>query len=437
MIRSSYAFINLVKALCGVGVFTLPVAFQQSGLWAGVALAFILGFVNAHSMIMLVECSQYLCKKKLLEETKNDLDDMITITPVQKVRDDKTSIGKNISEKQALQDSAEKSSQEVEENRVTLNYGDMAEEAFKSHKSQALKKLGKPIKIAVNVCVFAFQLGVCSAFYIFVVDHAKEVIDHLFSTHLSRDMLFFEILPFFLLMASVRSLIILSWIGLLGNILVISAIVIIVGQMMFMEHVPLSYLPAVTSVEGVTLAAGSMIYAYAAQGVVLPLENKMRKPQHMLGLLGVISTSVGFVSILYTVTGFLGYITYGDQLKGSITLNLTNSPLDFSVKVMLLIMTYCGYLIQHYPVVEMCSPFVQNRLKDASSCTILASDYALRYIIVFMSFGFAYAIPDFKDIIPFIGVTSGMMLALVFPPLLELVVFIGVWRRGNVIKMML
>ncbi|KHJ75746.1 hypothetical protein OESDEN_24638 [Oesophagostomum dentatum] len=52
-----------------------------------------------------------------------------------------------------------------------------------------------------------------------------------------------------------------------------------------------------------------------------------------------------------------------------------------------------------------------------------------------MSFGFAYAIPDFKDIIPFIGVTSGMMLALVFPPLLELVVFTGVWRRGNVIKM--
>ncbi|RCN25375.1 hypothetical protein ANCCAN_28914 [Ancylostoma caninum] len=33
MIRSSYALINLIKAMCGVGLFALPVAFQQAGLW--------------------------------------------------------------------------------------------------------------------------------------------------------------------------------------------------------------------------------------------------------------------------------------------------------------------------------------------------------------------------------------------------------------------
>ncbi|KJH48363.1 hypothetical protein DICVIV_05539 [Dictyocaulus viviparus] len=31
--RSTYAWVNLVKAMCGVGVFALPSAFQQSGLW--------------------------------------------------------------------------------------------------------------------------------------------------------------------------------------------------------------------------------------------------------------------------------------------------------------------------------------------------------------------------------------------------------------------
>ncbi|EYB95761.1 hypothetical protein Y032_0156g3134 [Ancylostoma ceylanicum] len=93
-----------------------------------------------------------------------------------------------------------------------------------------------------------------------------------------------------------------------------------------MEHVPMSYLPAVTSIEGVTLAAGSVIYAYSAQGVVLPLENKMRKPNDMLGFFGVISISVSFISAVYVTTGFLSYLTYGDYLKGSITLNLTNTP---------------------------------------------------------------------------------------------------------------
>ncbi|EPB70728.1 hypothetical protein ANCCEY_10176 [Ancylostoma ceylanicum] len=72
--------------------------------------------------------------------------------------------------------------------------------------------------------------------------------------------------------------------------------------MLFMEHVPMSYLPAVTSIEGVTLAAGSVIYAYSAQGVVLPLENKMRKPNDMLGFFGVISISVSFISAVYVTT---------------------------------------------------------------------------------------------------------------------------------------
>ncbi|KIH59150.1 transmembrane amino acid transporter protein [Ancylostoma duodenale] len=277
-------------------------------------------------------------------------------------------------------------------------------------------RLGKEhFRFAVNLCIIGLQLGICSAFYIFVVDHVKE-------------------------------------------------------QMLFMEHVPMSYLPAVTSVEGVTLAAGSIIYAYAAQGVVsfpmsrdytcsrkcsiskvLPLENKMRKPQDMLGFFGVISISVAFIFAVYVITGFLGYLTYGEHLKGSITLNLTNSPLDFSVKAMLLLMTYCGYLIQHYPIVEMLWPYVQQRFNGANECTNLMLDYALRYTVVVMScksissrmetlarnvllaVALAYAIPNFKEIIPFVGITTGMMLALFFPPLLETVVFLERWRRGSTV----
>ncbi|ETN73952.1 hypothetical protein NECAME_04173 [Necator americanus] len=86
--------VNLVKAMTGVGAFAVPVAFQQAGLWMGIILAILLGgFVNAHSFVKLVRCSQYLSKK-----------------------------------------------------RVALNYGDMAGEAFATRKSKYLKKLAKPMK---------------------------------------------------------------------------------------------------------------------------------------------------------------------------------------------------------------------------------------------------------------------------------------------------
>ncbi|KAK6733232.1 hypothetical protein RB195_017155 [Necator americanus] len=70
MISSRYAMVNLVKTMTGVGAFAVPVAFQQAGLWMGIILAILLGgFVNAHSFVKLVRCSQYLSKKKQLERT--------------------------------------------------------------------------------------------------------------------------------------------------------------------------------------------------------------------------------------------------------------------------------------------------------------------------------------------------------------------------------
>ena len=60
-------------------------------------------------------------------------------------------------------------------------------------------------------------------------------------------------------------------------------------------------------------------------GIVLPLENQMRTPSDMKGWNGVLNTSMVLVSCLYIAVGFFGYLKYGDQVAGSITLNL---PVD-------------------------------------------------------------------------------------------------------------
>lgn len=57
-------------------------------------------------------------------------------------------------------------------------------------------------------------------------------------------------------------------------------------------------------------------------GVVMPVENSMRKPQHFLGCPGVLNTAMITVMCLYAVIGFLGYVRFGDAVEPSITLNL-------------------------------------------------------------------------------------------------------------------
>lgn len=57
-------------------------------------------------------------------------------------------------------------------------------------------------------------------------------------------------------------------------------------------------------------------------GAVMPLENDMKKPQHFLGCPGVLNTAMITVVVLYAVIGFFGYVRFGDEVKGSVTLNL-------------------------------------------------------------------------------------------------------------------
>ncbi|CAJ0607629.1 unnamed protein product, partial [Cylicocyclus nassatus] len=201
----------------------------------------------------------------------------------------------------------------------------MAKEAFVNRETPTLRDLAKPVKFAANACILGLQIGICSACYVFVAEHLQEVAEYIFSLHVSRILSFFILLPFFILLASVRNLALLSWVGLAGNVLLALIIITINVQMMFMTHLPISKLPSFTSVGGATSAAGTLAYAFVGQGVILSIENKMKKPEDMLGPCGVISAVMIMLTILYAATAVLGYVTYGDQLRGSVTLNLSNS----------------------------------------------------------------------------------------------------------------
>ena len=50
----------------------------------------------------------------------------------------------------------------------------------------------------------------------------------------------------------------------------------------------------------------------------------MKEPQAYGGLNGVLNTGMYLVTIIYFFVGFFGYIRYGSDARGAITLNLPN-----------------------------------------------------------------------------------------------------------------
>lgn len=68
-------------------------------------------------------------------------------------------------------------------------------------------------------------------------------------------------------------------------------------------------------------------------GSVMPLENTMKKPQHFLGCPGVLNAAMITVVVLYAIIGFVGYVRFGDEVEGSITLNLPDGEVYVLIKI--------------------------------------------------------------------------------------------------------
>ena len=97
----------------------------------------------------------------------------------------------------------------------------------------------------------------------------------------------------------------------------------IVFYYIFCEQLPHSYsVHWLSPSDRLPLFFGTAIFAIEGISVVLPIENQMKSPRDMLGWNGVLNTSMGLVVGLYVAMGFYGYLKFGENIKGSITLNL-------------------------------------------------------------------------------------------------------------------
>ncbi|CAI5442275.1 unnamed protein product [Caenorhabditis angaria] len=363
-ISTKFALINLMKGMLGAGCFSVPLAFKQAGYLTGFGIIFTLGILSAICMIKLVKCSGYLSK---------------------------------------INQSA------------PLDYGNMAYKATQAS-YKPLRRFAPISKFIVNSSLIILQLGICCVFYIFVVYHLHELLEFLMENPPSRATLFPLVLPAFILLCSLSSMRALSLVSLGGNFLMLIALAVIMFQLVTCEHKKLEDLPVYTDIRGIVTAAGAILYALEGQAMVLPLENRMKRPEDMTGPFGVLSIGVGMVVIIYSFAGFFGFLAFGDDVQDTVTLNLPNNELGIFVKSVLLLVVYSGFLIQIFPIVAMIWPMIKRKLKN--SCGVQQTTkrivhFAFRYAIVLIVFILAYSIPRLSDMVPLVGVTAGMLLALI------------------------
>uniref|UniRef100_A0A915M601 Amino acid transporter transmembrane domain-containing protein n=1 Tax=Meloidogyne javanica TaxID=6303 RepID=A0A915M601_MELJA len=213
-----------------------------------------------------------------------------------------------------------------------MNYGEVMEAALMESGFEWSKKWAKPAKFFVNGTIILLLMGIGCIKYDFIVVHLRELFGQFTNFHASALAWALIIFPPMVLVNFTRTLQRIAILNTVGNVFMFGAYGIIFYHLLQSPH-KTSQLPWIGSPSGVFTACGSILYCFEGQALVLPMENKMKHPSEMLGPFGVLSTGMALTEIFDSAVGFLGYSKFGDEIQGSVTLNLPPTSLLTFVKI--------------------------------------------------------------------------------------------------------
>jgi len=365
-ISNTDTIIHMLKGNLGTGILAMPDAIKNSGLLVGNIGLVFMATICIHCMHLLVNTSQVLCRRT---------------------------------------------------NLPFLTYSDVAETCFATSSSPRLRAFAPTARLIIDVFLCITQLGFCCVYFVFISQNFEQIFNHYWGEINYHIYMAIILIPM-LLLASIRNLKYLSPISMLANILQFIGLGIIFYYLL--QDIPYSWdRKKFASWGQLPLYFGTAIYAFEGIGVVLPLENQMKTPADMKGWNGVLNTSMVIVSCLYIAVGFFGYLKYGDNVGGSITLNLpVNEFLATLVKFMMSLSVFFTYALQFYVPIDLLNPFIQRRIIPENH---LKAEYALRFSLVMLTFALAAAIPKLDLFISLVGAVSSSTLALMAPAIFDTV----------------
>nr|XP_018898193.1 PREDICTED: proton-coupled amino acid transporter-like protein pathetic isoform X1 [Bemisia tabaci] len=361
-------FLHIIKASLGSGLLATPDAFKNAGIALGLIGTAMAVAAITHTTAMLVRNSQTLCymlKKPF------------------------------------------------------LTYFETAEYAFEYGNLPAAKGHGGLARRFVKLFSLITYYGVNTIYMVLIASTIKQLVETRIDTQWNIRWYILLALIIILPVGVIKLMKFLAPFSAFANVCLFGGLGIILCRIL-RDLPPVSSRPLVAPIEKIPLFISTILFGCEGIGIVLPAENEMKNPDHFLGWTGVLSWSMFCIGISNAIVGFFGYLKFGDEVQGSISLNMQDDWISELVKILIALAILFSYGLQMTVTSEVVWDSVKDRFhKDNSK----KAYYCVRSSLVVGTAVVAAVIPNLAPIISLFGAVGFSMMGLFCPAVIDLVLY--------------
>jgi len=415
--------INLVKCCAGCGMFSLPFAFLQGGLWLSFACTLAIGALSAHTVCILAGAERLQVQKMQEAAEQEEAARTSSFTT------------DNSLKKKDLEDASAGLEEELIHQELPgspcgascapsyLTYPELGALLFPEAEWKGINFVGG--SLYVGIC--ATSLGVSAAYFDFIAATMHTVVPDL-----SEDIWKLVVAGVIGPLSLLRSFKYLAWSSIVGNVGVASAIVVII----ILGCKDYSDLP--TKQAPLTLPAydflhfpqyfGAAAFLFAIHLVILPISQSMKEPQQFKK---VCYWSYGLITILNCGFAMGCYMLFQTTTDSNVTSNLASGIVRDIVLVMLavaMLFTIPMILSASREILEESVIGHLSRGTPTTTATGSTPDddvpwkwtrNGVRLGLVALVVGLVFAVKDFNDMVSLVGGLANCFMGFVIPPLLH------------------
>ncbi|XP_073832302.1 neutral amino acid uniporter 4 [Musca autumnalis] len=365
------AVVHLFKGSVGAGLFAMGDCYKNGGIIGATVLLPIIAVICVH-------CEQMLIKGSILAVERN-------------------------------------------KSATFYDYPDTIEKCFEAG-PKPFRRLSKLMKLIVEMFLCVTQFGFCSIYFVFITENLHQIL-HSYGIEISLSLTMLICLLPAMIPSLMTNLKYISPVSAFANFALLFGLVATLCLAFLDGPIPS---PADRTMFNfgpqLSLFFGTALFSYEGIALILPIRNSMKEPKKFNQRFGVLNISMFIITLLFTFTGFVSYTKWGDNVQGSITLNLNpDDKLSQIVKLAAALGVFFGYPIQFFVMMKIIWPPLKQNMAVAQRRPITVQ-VMFRFVMIMLTFGVALLVPKLHLFISLIGALCSTSLAFVFPVFIDFVV---------------